>query len=106
MGLGSFLKKIFGADSFDEAELREYREKHGIDVSEDEPDGVEIKSEMQEMENYDVWEDIRNVRMNFFFGSWVTRKFRPIGEDKLKKDLEELERKRREKAEREKAEER
>jgi hypothetical protein len=100
MGFWSFMKKIFSASSHDEAELEEYRVKHGIDVGDIKSD-TETKSQPGR-EDYDVWEDLRNMRMNFFFGSWVTRKFRPIGEDKLKKQLDDLEKKRREEAERNK----
>jgi hypothetical protein len=100
MGFWSFMKKIFSVSSRDEAELEEYRVKHGIDVGDIKSD-TEIKNEPGR-EGYDVWEDLRNIRMNFFFGSWITRKFRPIGEDKLKKQLDELEKKRQEEAERKK----
>jgi hypothetical protein len=97
MGFWSFMKQVFSVGSRDEAELQQYREKHGINVDEKGTTEREIKNKPG-MENYDPWEDIRNIRMNFFFGSWATRKFRPIGEDKLKKQLEELEKKRQEEA--------
>jgi hypothetical protein len=103
MGFGSFMKKIFSVSSRDEEELQKYREKHGINVDENVPDEDELEDRKQKMKEYDPWEDIRNMRMNFFFGSWVTRKFRPIGEDKLKKELEELEKKRQEEEERKNA---
>jgi hypothetical protein len=63
---------------------------------------VEKKEEEKEKEEYDPWDEIRNMRMTFWFGSWVTRKFRPIGEDKLKAKLAELEKKRQEEAKEEK----
>jgi hypothetical protein len=97
MGFWSFVKQVFSVDSRDDAELRQYREKHGIDTEEKSHKEREIKNRPG-TEAYDPWEDIRNIRMNFFFGSWATRKFRPIGEDKLKKQLEELEKKREEEA--------
>ena len=53
---------------------------------------------------YDTWEQIDNYRMNFWLGSWATRKIRPVGEDKVRKELEELARKR-EEEERKKKEE-
>ncbi len=99
MGFGSFMKKVFSVSSRDEAELQKYRDKHGIIVDEKTIAEGEVKNESPEIETYDAWEEIKNIRMNFFFGSWVTRKFHPIGEDKLKKELEELEKKRQEEAE-------
>jgi hypothetical protein len=98
MGFWSFMRKVFSVSGRDDAELRQYREKHGINVDENEPEKGEVENKPGK-ETYDPWEDIRNVRMNFFFGSWATRKFRPIGEEKLKKQLEELEKKRQEEAE-------
>ncbi len=96
MGFKSFMKQvIFGHDDDEEAALRAAREKHGIKV--DEENKVESKVEEGE---YDAWEDIRNLRMHFFFGSWATRKFKPIGEEKVKKQLAELEKKREEEARR------
>jgi len=104
MGLGSFLKEVFSLNRSDE-ELQRLREKHGIVTDEKEtagkPDGGKNKPGDPD---YDVWEDIRNLRTNFFFGSWVTRKFHPIGEDKLKRDLEKLEQKRQEEEERKRGE--
>jgi hypothetical protein len=105
MGFWSFLKEIFSPSGGDETELQQYRDRHGIKseeniIEEKRPDIA--MSNKPGSENYDVWEDIRNLRMNFFFGSWVTRKFRPVGEDKLKKQLDELEKKRQEEAARNK----
>jgi len=92
MGFMSFLKKIFVGGDEDDAELQAARARHGIKV--DEKDGKE------EREPYDTWEEIRDLRANFFFGSWATRKFkhRVIGEDKVKKQLADLEKKREEEA--------
>jgi hypothetical protein len=104
MGFWSFVKQVFGVGNREDIELRQFREKHGINVNEKETGEQEIKNKPG-AENYDPWEDIRNIRMNFFFGSWATRKFRPIGEDKLKKQLEELEKKRQEEATRKQEEE-
>ena len=97
MGLGSFLKKLFdsGYDD-DNPRLREARERHGIKLDEKNING----EDSEKPEPYDPWEDIRNIRSTFLFGGWVSRKFRPIGEDKLKKQLEELDRKREEEAKR------
>jgi len=94
MGFKSFMKQvIFGHDDDDEAALRAAREKHGIKV-----DGENKVESREKEEEYDAWEDIRNLRMHFFFGSWVTRKFRVVGEDKVKKQLADLEKKREEEA--------
>lgn len=94
MGLLSFFKKVFtGEDEKQEKELDEARARHGIQV-----DKVEMnkKTSYEERfgEEYDVWEDIRNIRSNFFLGTWASRKFHIVGEDKVKKQLEDLDKKR------------
>jgi hypothetical protein len=100
MGFFSFIKNIFAGDSAFEEELDAARARHGIKLTEEEK--REAKKTLTEAERfaeeYDVWEDIRNYRMHFFFGSWVTRKIRPVGEEKVKRELEKQERKRREEA--------
>ena len=98
MGFKSFMKQvIFGHDddAADEAALKAAREKHGIKM-----DGEDEKKSRVEQEDYDAWDDIRNMRMHFFFGTWVSRKFRVVGEDKVKKQLADLEKKREEEAKR------
>ena len=45
---------------------------------------------------YDVWEDIDQYRWSFFIGGWAAKKIHPVGEEKLKRDLEKLAKKRRE----------
>jgi hypothetical protein len=99
MGFWLNIKRIFSLSGQDEAELDRLRAKHGINVNEKDTTGREIKNKPG-TEEYDPWEDIRNIRTNFYLGGWVTRKFRPIGEEKVKKQLEELEKKRQEEAER------
>jgi len=97
MGFWTAIKKIFSLSGEDETELEQLREKHGINTAPREEVLKEIKNEPNSPE-YDVWEDLRNYRSTFWMGSWATKrfKFRPVGEDKLKKDLEELEKKREE----------
>jgi hypothetical protein len=97
MGLRSFIKDIFSVSREEEAELERLRAKHGIkpDLGNEKEENLSNKPGP----DYDPWEDIRNARMHYFLGSWVTRKFRPIGEEKLKKDLAELEKKRQEEGE-------
>ena len=95
MGFLSFMKKVLGGESEDDAELNAARARHGIDINE--PDENKPKSEQERFtENYDVWEEIKNIRTNFFIGNWANKKFRVIGEDKVKKQLEDLEQKREE----------
>jgi hypothetical protein len=98
MSFWSGLKKIFSLSGEDEAALKEMREKHGIDAKSKEEILREAKNEPGS-EGYDAWEDLRNMRAYFFLGSWATKKFkfRPIGEEKLKRDLEKLAKKREEK---------
>ena len=98
MGFLSFIKKLFTCGDVDKAALNAVRARHGIKVDENEKvsvneSPVEIDRSVRE---YNVWEEIRNYRSNFFFGSWATRKFHPFGEDKVKKQLAELEKKREE----------
>lgn len=99
MSFWSALKKIFSLRGEDDAELQRLREKHGIDTGAKSRDEVlrEIKNDPG-VQEYDPWEEIRNMRTYFYFGSWATKKFkfRPIGEEKLKRDLERLAKKREE----------
>lgn len=97
MGFKSFMKKIIYGHDDEDAELQAARAKHGIIVGET---GGEEEDKDKDKERYDAWEDIRNFRTNFIFGSWATRKFRVIGEEKVKKELAELEKKREEEAKR------
>ena len=98
MGFLSFIKKLFAGESADEAALDAARARHGINI--DSKQKVEMNKPTTEAErfarDYDAWEDIRNYRSNFFLGRWATRKFRPVGEDKVKKQLADLEKKREE----------
>ena len=93
MAFKDFWKKIFGSeeDEMDDAELNAARARHGIKVETPEEQKKRLK---EEQEPYDPWEEVRNVRSSFFFGSWAAKKFRIVGEDKVKKELEELEKKR------------
>jgi len=98
MGVLSFFKKVFTGDIEDDAELQMARARHGIkldDVIEEDDEKQKVKKESS-TEEYDAWEEIRNMRANFWFGTWTRRKLGIIGEDKLKKDLEKLEKKREE----------
>jgi len=97
MGFLSFMKKVIGVEDEDDAELNAARARHGINP--DKLDEKEPKSTQKRFtEEYDVWEEIRNIRTNFFIGNWANKKFRVVGEDKVKKQLEELEKKREEEA--------
>ena len=94
MGFLSFMKKVFTGGADEDPDLKAARARHNIVVDEDKKDDKRKRDEA--MGPYDAWEEIDNVRRNFLLGSWATRKFRVIGEDKLKKDLEELRKKREE----------
>ena len=94
MGFKDFFKKAFNSeDELTDAELNAARARHGIQVETPEEQKKRLK---EEKEPYDPWEEVRNVRSSFFFGSWVTRKFHIVGEDKVKAELERLEKKRKE----------
>jgi uncharacterized caspase-like protein len=100
MGFIDFWKKVFSSEE-DDAELKAARARHGIKVETPEE---QKKREKAEEEAYDPWEVVRNVRTSFFFGSWASRKFRIVGEDKVKAELEALEKKRKEEEEAQKQE--
>jgi hypothetical protein len=102
MGFFSFVKKVFaGEEAGDEAELDAARARHGIKLTAQDKieAGKHISEEQRFAENYDVWEDLKHFRSNFFMGNWVTHKFHPVGEDKVKKQLAELQQQRDEEAE-------
>ena len=93
MGFFSFIKSVFGGEDADEKELDAARARHGITVDKTVMDKPRTEQE-RFAEEYDVWEDIKNYRSNFFVGNWINRKFHTVGEEKVKKQLEELEKKR------------
>ena len=97
MGFWASFKRIFSLSGEDEVELERLRAKHGIDAAPKEEILKEIKN-VPGTKDYDVWEDLATYRSTFFFGSWATRKFkfRPVGEEKVKRELERLEKKREE----------
>jgi hypothetical protein len=106
MGFFSLIKKIFAGESADEEALDAARKRHGIKLTDKEK--AEAKKTTTEAErfgkDYDVWEDLDKYRWSFFMGGWAAKKIHPIGEDKVKRDLEKLEKKRRETEERKKGE--
>lgn len=79
----------------DEAKLRKVKSENYKDVPAEEYE----EEEKETVSRYDPWEEIDNFKMNFFLGSWASKKFKRgiIGEEKVKKELEELEKKRAEK---------
>jgi hypothetical protein len=101
MGFLDFLSRLFSSGDDDDAELRAARERHGIKVETPEE---QKKREKEEREPYDPWEEVRNARSSFFLGTWASRKFHIIGEDKVKAELEALEKKREEEAQQKKEE--
>jgi hypothetical protein len=98
MGFFSFFKNLFAGDDTDEEALDAARARHGIVLTKEER--AEAKNHTTEAERfakeYDVWEQIDQYRWTFLVGGWVAKKIHPIGEDKVKRDLERLEKKRRE----------
>ncbi len=102
MGFFSFIKKIFVGESPDEAALDAARARHGIKIDEKAKKLADkLTTDMERFaENYDAWEELRHWRSDFFFGRWIRNKFYPIGEEKVKKQLQELEKKRQEEARR------
>jgi hypothetical protein len=93
--IGDGLKKARDWVFPDEVKLRKVNSENYKDAP-----AEEYEEEKKETAaRYDPWEEIDNFKMNFFLGGWATRKFKGgvIGEDKVKKELEELEKKRAEK---------
>ncbi len=86
MEFKDLLKKAFNSeDELTDAELNAARARHGIKVETPEEQRKRLKAEKEEQEPYDPWEEVRNVRTSFFFGSWATKKFQIVGEDKVKR---------------------
>lgn len=107
----SVVKKMFGGITratnwltADDEKLREARARHLGDLDEPET-GAEDKFKDEQTrlaDNFDVWEEIDNMRTSFFFGRYLSRKIKMPRSDKLKKELEELDRKKQEEGEGEK----
>jgi hypothetical protein len=100
MGFFSLIKKVFAGESADEEELNAMRLRHGVVLTEKEKAEADKKLTEEErfVAGYDAWEEIDRYRMTFLIGGWLTKRFRPIGEEKVKRDLEKLEKKRQEEA--------
>jgi cell division septum initiation protein DivIVA len=98
MGFFSFLKKIFAGENVDEEELDSARKRHGVVVTAKEKAVANKATTEAERfaSEYNVWEEIDRFRTTFLIGGWAAKKFRPIGEEKVKRDLERLEKKRQE----------
>ena len=98
MGFFSFIKKIFSAGSADEAALEAARARHGVKTNTKQKAGGKKRTTEAERfaKDFDTWEELKHLRTDYFIGRWASRKFRPIGEDKVKKQLADLEKKREE----------
>jgi hypothetical protein len=100
MGFFNKIKNIFTAEDKDEAELEAARARHGIVLNA--KDKAEIDKPMSDDERwaqeYDAWEDLKHFRSTFFIGGWAAKKFHIVGEDKVKKELAALAKKREEDA--------
>ncbi len=91
MGLWSFFKGLFTGE---DEELDALRAKHNIRTGgEGTEKGGAARRARAEAEVNAAWDELRDYHWNFFFGRWATRKFRRFSEDKLKEDLEKLEKK-------------
>lgn len=98
----SAIKRMFGGITrattwltSDDEKLRQARARHLGDLDEPETEAEDdFKDEQTRMmDDYNVWEEIDNIRTSFFFGRYLSRKIKMPRTDKLKKELEELERK-------------
>ena len=64
-------------------------------VAPDAKEGDDDEGERKQYaEDYDAWDEIDNFRTNFYIGGWARRKMKAIGENKIGKEREEVERKR------------
>jgi hypothetical protein len=105
MGFFSFFKKLFVGEDTDEMELNAARRRHGVISKDEEVAALKENQEMRRFaKEYDAWEEIDQFRWTFFLGGWVAKKIHPIGEDKLKRDLEKLEKRRLQEEEKKKRE--
>ena len=95
-----FWDKFFGRGSEPISdEIKQARERHGINPGEEEEQrpGAGARGRFEE-EPYDPWEELRNIRSNFWVGGWAARRLRwRPNTDKLREDLEEMEKEREEK---------
>jgi len=99
MGFFSSIKKFFAGEDDNEIELNAARRRHGVINKEEEEAAYKENREAQRFaKEYDVWEDIDQYRWSFFVGGWVAKKIHPVGEEKLKRDLEKQDKKRQEAA--------
>lgn len=97
MGFFSFIKKMFSG-SADEAALNAARARHAEKAdAEQKAGGKKNTTEAERFaKDFDTWEELKHLREDYFFGKWASRKIHPIGEDKVKKELADLEKKRKE----------
>jgi hypothetical protein len=91
--IGNGIKKAHNWIFQDEEKLRKVKSGNYAAVETVEEEDTK---EQEFVKSYDAWEEIDNIRMNFFLGGWATKKFKGgiIGEDKVRRELEELEKKR------------
>ena len=96
MGFFSFVNSIFVSENVDEETLDAARKRHGVVLTKQEKAISDKPTPQHETfcNEYDVWDQIDNYRWNFFLGGWAAKKIHPIGEDKVKRELEKLEKKR------------
>lgn len=90
MGWLSAIKKIFSAD---DVELREARARHADSEVDAEAKYLYEEQQKRFSEKYDVWEELDGFRTNFFFGRFLGRKISMPRSEKLKQDLEAVEKK-------------
>jgi hypothetical protein len=91
MGWISAIKKIFSAD---DAELREARARHRGSEADPEAEYLYEEQPKRFSEKFDVWEELDGFRTNFFFGRFLGRKISMPRSEKLRQELEALEKKR------------
>ncbi len=97
MGWISAIKKILSAD---DAELREARARHTGSEADPEAEYLYKEQQKSSSEKFNVWEELDGFRTNFFFGRFLGRKISMPRSEKLRQELEALEKKKAEERQR------
>jgi hypothetical protein len=103
-----FWNRLFGrSDDSVSDEIKRARERHGIETGEEDAEKEDRLRELDKerksgwevaRDEYDPWEDLKNIRANFWIGGWAAKRLRwRPNHDKLREELEEVARKREEK---------
>ena len=91
-----FLKNIFTAPGrayrwLYQDERRLQKKQDSVKPSEGEPDADADNEEQQRrFDDYNVWEEIDDMRANFLIGGWAVKRIKGMGKDRFRRDREAL----------------